>query len=87
MPPKKISWGDVPHNEFIKRKDETNGKCIECTFAVSASESELRTVSQIERNIVLPINTTKRLMRSKLLGDTGKCTHFLYLKFIIQIFM
>ena len=30
MPPKKISLGDIPNNEFVKKKDETNGRWIEC---------------------------------------------------------
>ena len=25
-PRKKISWGDVPKNKFVKNKDENNGK-------------------------------------------------------------
>ena len=30
MPPKKITWGDVPNNTFVKKKDEITGKWIEC---------------------------------------------------------
>ena len=30
MPPKKITWGVIPNDEFIKKKDEKNGKWIEC---------------------------------------------------------
>ena len=32
MPPKKISWGDIPNNEFVKKKDETSGRWIECSL-------------------------------------------------------
>ena len=31
MPPKKIAWGHVPNNEFVKKKDEYEGKWIECS--------------------------------------------------------
>ena len=30
MPPKKITWGDIPHCEFVKDKDIINGRWIEC---------------------------------------------------------
>ena len=32
MPPKKFTWGDVPNNEFVKKKDEDNGTWIECSL-------------------------------------------------------
>ena len=30
MPPKKITWGDVPNSDFVKDKDNVNGRWIEC---------------------------------------------------------
>ena len=30
MPPKKITWGDVPNSTYIKSKDEMKGNWIEC---------------------------------------------------------
>ena len=32
MPPKKMSWGDIPNNEFVKKRDESNGRWIECNL-------------------------------------------------------
>ena len=34
MPPKKITWGDVPNSEFVKKKkkDDDYGKWIECSI-------------------------------------------------------
>ena len=32
MPPKKITWGVVPNSEFVKKKDEDNGRWIECNL-------------------------------------------------------
>ena len=31
MPPKRIAWGHVPNNEFVEKKDEYDGKWIECS--------------------------------------------------------
>ena len=36
MPPKKIAWGHVPNNEFVKKKDESDGKWIECVICCVA---------------------------------------------------
>ena len=30
MPPKKITWGDIPNSDFVKDKDNVNGRWIEC---------------------------------------------------------
>ena len=32
MPPKKITWGDIPNSEFVKIKDEVNGRWIGCSL-------------------------------------------------------
>ena len=32
MPPKKITWGDIPNNKFVKNKNGDNGKWIECSI-------------------------------------------------------
>ena len=32
MPPKKTTWADIPNSEFVKIKDEVNGRWIECSL-------------------------------------------------------
>ena len=32
MPPKKIIWGDVPNIEYVGKKNENNGRWIECSL-------------------------------------------------------
>ena len=32
MHPEKIAWDDIPNNKFVKNKDDSKGKLIECSL-------------------------------------------------------
>ena len=36
MHPEKIAWDDIPNNKFVKNKDDSKGKLIECSLCCIA---------------------------------------------------